>query len=281
MNDRCTMLVALLSVAGSRLISTFSLPISLLFLPRQLFTKGCSLLPNWRISTDLADDRYASTFAIFHQRYSTNTFPILAAGQPLRFLGHNGEINTIQGNENWMQARERSLTSPVWGERLPDLVAGDPDERSDSGRLDNALELLTLSGRNVLHSMQMMIPPAWEQDKELSAEERAWCEYHACCMEPWDGPAALIFGDGHYVGATLDRNGLRPMRYSLTSHGLLIVASEAGVLPIDIFDVVERGRLGPGEMIAVDLEHGVLLRNQMIKRNLPNSSPISSGWMPI
>ena len=209
-----------------------------------------------RFYLDLADERYLSSFAILHQRYSTNTFPSWSRAQPMRFLAHNGEINTIQGNQNWMQARERSLASPLWGERLPDLSPVIEPTGSDSGRLDNALELLALSGRTLLHSMQMMIPPAWEQDKELSPEERAWCEYHACCLEPWDGPAALIFGDGHYVGATLDRNGLRPMRYSLTSHGLLIVASEAGVLPMDISEVVERGRLGPGEMLAVDLERG-------------------------
>jgi glutamate synthase domain-containing protein 2/glutamate synthase domain-containing protein 1/glutamate synthase domain-containing protein 3 len=231
-----------------------------------------------RFYLDLADERYLSSFAILHQRYSTNTFPSWSRAQPMRFLAHNGEINTIQGNQNWMQARERSLASPLWGERLPDLSPVIDPSGSDSGQLDNALELLALSGRNLLHSMQMMIPPAWEQDKELSQEERAWCEYHACCMEPWDGPAALIFGDGHYVGATLDRNGLRPMRYTLTSHGLLIVASEAGALPIDISEVVERGRLGPGEMLAVDLQRGVLLRNQTIKQKLAVKQPYQQ-WL--
>lgn len=226
-----------------------------------------------RFYLDLADERYISSFAILHQRYSTNTFPSWSRAQPMRFLAHNGEINTIQGNQNWMQARECSLASPLWGERLPDLFPVIEPTGSDSGRLDNALELLTLSGRSLLHSMQMMIPQAWEHDKELSQEVRAWCEYHACCMEPWDGPAALVFGDGHYVGATLDRNGLRPMRYALTSHGLLIVASEAGVLPIDVSEIVERGRLGPGEMLAVDLRQGVLLRNRTIKRKLSEQQP--------
>lgn len=226
-----------------------------------------------RFYLDLADWRYTSSFAILHQRYSTNTFPSWPLAQPMRLLAHNGEINTIQGNRHWMQARERSLASPLWGERLPDLLPVIQTSSSDSGQLDNALELLALSGRDLLHSMQMLIPPAWEQDEELSPEERAWCEYHACCMEPWDGPAALIFGDGHYVGATLDRNGLRPMRYTLTSQGLLIVASEAGVLPCDPSDIVERGRLGPGEMLAVDLEQGVLLRNQEIKQQLSQRQP--------
>jgi glutamate synthase domain-containing protein 1 len=217
-----------------------------------------------RFYLDLADERYTSSFAIFHQRYSTNTFPSWPLAQPMRFLAHNGEINTVQGNRHWIEARERSLTSPLWGERLPDLLPVIQTASSDSGQLDNAFELLTLSGRSTLQSMQMMIPPAWEQDIECSPEERAWCEYHACCMEPWDGPAALVFGDGRYVGATLDRNGLRPLRYTLTSQGLLIVASEAGVLPCLPAEIVERGRLGPGEMLTVDLQEGVLLRNQAI-----------------
>jgi glutamate synthase (NADPH/NADH) large chain/glutamate synthase (ferredoxin) len=231
-----------------------------------------------RFYLDLADERYASSFAIFHQRYSTNTFPAWPLAQPMRFLAHNGEINTIQGNRHWMQARERSLSSPLWGDCLPDLVPVIQPDTSDSGQLDNALELLALSGRDLLHSMQMLIPPAWEQDGELSQQERAWCEYHACCMEPWDGPAALIFGDGHFVGAALDRNGLRPMRYTLTSHGLLIVASEAGVLPCDPSDVVERGRLGPGEMLAVDLVQGVVLRNTAIKQRLAQRQPYQQ-WL--
>ncbi len=227
---------------------------------------------------DLGDERYTSVFAIFHQRYSTNTFPAWPLAQPMHFLAHNGEINTIQGNRHWMQARERSFSSPLWGDRLPDLLPVIQLPNSDSGQLDNALELLTLSGRDLLHSMQMLIPPAWEQDMELAADERAWCEYHACCMEPWDGPAALIFSDGHYVGATLDRNGLRPMRYTLTSQGLLIVASEVGVLPCEPSEIVERGRLGPGEMLAVDLEQKKLLRNTKIKQMLAQRHPYRA-WL--
>ncbi|MEO7020013.1 MAG: glutamate synthase central domain-containing protein, partial [Ktedonobacteraceae bacterium] len=231
-----------------------------------------------RFYRDLADERYTSSFAIFHQRYSTNTFPSWSLAQPMRFLAHNGEINTIQGNRHWMQARERSLASQVWGERLPDLLPVIQEASSDSGQLDNAFELLTLSGRDALHSMQMLIPPVWEQDAEISPEERAWCEYHACCMEPWDGPAALIFSDGRYVGATLDRNGLRPMRYTLTGQGLLIVASEAGVLPCEPSEIVARGRLGPGEMLAVDLQQGVFLRNTEIKQELAQRQPYQQ-WL--
>lgn len=231
-----------------------------------------------RFYRDLADERYTSSFAIFHQRYSTNTFPAWPLAQPMRGLAHNGEINTIQGNRYWMQARERSFSSQVWGERLADLVPVIQEASSDSGQLDNVFEFLTLSGRSALHSMQMLIPPAWEKDTELSPEARAWCEYHACCMEPWDGPAALIFSDGRYIGATLDRNGLRPMRYTLTGQGLLIVASEAGVLPCEPAEIVARGRLGPGEMLAVDLQEGIFLRNAEIKQKLAQQQPYQQ-WL--
>ncbi|HET8850924.1 MAG TPA: glutamate synthase subunit alpha, partial [Ktedonobacteraceae bacterium] len=226
-----------------------------------------------RFYLDLADPRYTSAFALFHQRYSTNTFPSWALAQPMHLLAHNGEINTLQGNRNWMQAREEALVSPLWGDELHDLLPIIQPEGSDSAQLDNALELLTRSGRDLLHSMHMLIPPAWEQNPELGAAQRAWCEYHAGMIEPWDGPAALAFSDGRFVGAALDRNGLRPARYTLTSHGLLILASEAGVVPCEAHDVVEKGRLGPGEMIAVDLQHGVLLRNSEIKAALAERQP--------
>src|SRR6266446_2245930 len=238
------------------------------------------LAPNQlaRFYLDLADPRYASAFAIFHQRYSTNTFPSWPLAQPLRLLAHNGEINTIQGNRNWMQAREAALFSPHWGSRFHDLLPIIQPGGSDSAELDNVLELLAFSGRDLLHSMQMLIPPAWEHDPELESARRAWCEYHAGQIEPWDGPAALAFSDGRFVGAALDRNGLRPARYTLTSHGLLILASEAGVVPCEAHEVVEKGRLGPGEMIAVDLEHGVLLRNSEIKAALSQYQPYQQ-WL--
>jgi glutamate synthase (ferredoxin) len=231
-----------------------------------------------RFYLDLADPRYTSAFAIFHQRYSTNTFPSWQLAQPLRLLAHNGEINTIQGNRHWMQAREGALFSPLWGHHLHDLLPVVQADGSDSAQLDNMVELLTRSGRDLLHSMQMLIPPAWEQNAELNAEQRAWCEYHAGQMEPWDGPAALIFSDGRVVGATLDRNGLRPARYTLTSHGFLILASEAGVVPCEAHEIVEKGRLAPGEMIAVDLAHGVLLRDNEIKTVLARREPYQQ-WL--
>src|SRR6266852_767313 len=227
---------------------------------------------------DLADPRYTSALAIFHQRYSTNTFPSWPLAQPMRMLAHNGEVNTIQGNRNWMQAREVALFSPHWGSRFHDLLPIIQPGGSDSAELDNVLELLAFSGRDLLHSMQMLIPPAWEHDPELESARRAWCEYHAGQIEPWDGPAALAFSDGRFVGAALDRNGLRPARYTLTSHGLLILSSEAGVVPCDANEVVENGRLGPGEMIAVDLEHGVLLRNAEIKTALSQRNPYQE-WL--
>ncbi len=231
-----------------------------------------------RFYLDLADPRYTSAFAIFHQRYSTNTFPSWSLAQPFRLVAHNGEINTIQGNRNWMQAREASLVSPHWGNDFHDLLPIIQPGGSDSAQLDNMLELLTLVERDLLHSMQMLIPPAWEHNPELTSAQRAWCEYHAGMIEPWDGPAALAFSDGRFVGAALDRNGLRPARYTLTSHGLLILASEAGVVPCDANEVVENGRLGPGEMIAVDLEHGVLLRNAEIKTALSQRNPYQE-WL--
>jgi len=231
-----------------------------------------------RFYLDLAESEYMSAFAIFHQRYSTNTFPSWSLAQPFRFLAHNGEINTIQGNRNWLQAREASLASQHWGDDFHDLLPIIQPGGSDSAQLDNMLELLTLADRDLLHSMQMLIPPAWEHNPELTSIQQAWCEYHAGMMEPWDGPAALAFSDGRFVGAALDRNGLRPARYTLTSHGLLILASEVGVVPCDAHDVVENGRLGPGEMIAVDLEHGVLLRNAEIKAALAQQRPYQE-WL--
>ncbi len=233
------------------------------------------LAPNQLASfyRDLADPRYATAIAVFHQRYSTNTLPAWPLAQPARMLAHNGEINTVQGNTNWMQARESSLTSPLWNDQMADLLPIIQPHGSDSARLDNALELLTHAGRNLLHSMQMLVPPAWEQNLELDDAQQAWCEYHAGLIEPWDGPAALVFCDGRFVGAVLDRNGLRPARYTLTKQGMLIVASEAGVIQCEPDEIMEHGRLGPGEMIAVDVEHGLLLRNAEIKEALAQRQP--------
>jgi len=223
---------------------------------------------------DLADPRYTSAIAVFHQRYSTNTFPSWPLAQPLRLLAHNGEVNTVQGNRNWMAASEGTLSSPLWGERIKNLLPViQPGTVSDSAQLDNVLELLTCSGRDLLQAMQMLVPPAWEQDDTLDDAQRSWGAYHAGLIEPWDGPAALVFSDGRVVGAALDRNGLRPSRYTLTTDGLLIVASEAGVVSLDEHDVVEKGRLGPGEMIAVDVEQHIVLHNAQTKTALAHKQP--------
>lgn len=230
-----------------------------------------------RFYRDLDDPRYTSAMAVFHQRYSTNTLPAWPLAQPMRFLAHNGEINTIQGNRNWMQAREAAMTSPVWNEQVSDLLPV-ITSASDSAQLDNAFEFLSASGRDLLQSMQMLIPPAWEHDPEMNEEQRAWCDYHAGLIEPWDGPAALVFTDGHRIGAALDRNGLRPSRYTLTAQGLLIVASETGVVSVEAGDVVEKGRLGPGEMLAVDLDQHVLLHDDEIKEALARRQPYQQ-WL--
>ncbi|MDQ2905311.1 MAG: glutamate synthase large subunit [Chloroflexota bacterium] len=231
-----------------------------------------------RFYLDLADPRYMSAFALFHQRYSTNTFPSWSLAQPFRMLAHNGEINTLQGNHNWMRAREKTLCAPQWGDSIADLLPVSQEDGSDSIQLDNALELLTYSGRDLPHSVQMLIPPAWEQIPEMDNDQHAWCEYHAGQLEPWDGPAAVVFSDGRFVGAALDRNGLRPARYVLTSQGLLILASEAGIVPYEPHEVVEKGRLGPGEMLAVDLKHATVLRDRDIKAALAQRQPYQQ-WL--
>ncbi|MBM4437840.1 MAG: glutamate synthase subunit alpha, partial [Actinobacteria bacterium] len=214
---------------------------------------------------DLRDARYTSAAAVFHQRYSTNTSPSWELAQPFRMLAHNGEINTLQGNRNWMAAREAELTSGAWGADLAALKPITDDRGSDSYSLDHALELLTLSGRSLPHALMTLVPEAWELMPDMPADLRGFYAYQACLTEPWDGPAALALSDGRWVCGALDRNGLRPARYSITDHGLICLASEAGVLELDDHHIVEKGRLGPGRMIAVDLERGRLLYNDAIK----------------
>ncbi|HET8627197.1 MAG TPA: glutamate synthase central domain-containing protein, partial [Thermomicrobiales bacterium] len=225
---------------------------------------------------DLADPRYVTAFAVFHQRYSTNTLPTWQLAQPFRLLAHNGEINTVQGNRRWMAAREPGLSSPAWGDRLADLRPIVQPGGSDSASLDNVLELLVRSGRDPLEATALLVGEAWEGRADLDPHRRAFYAYHAPLMEPWDGPAALAFADGRVVGAALDRNGLRPARYRLTADDLLVVASEAGVLEPaggEPAAVLEAGRLGPGRMIAVDLARGRLLRHDDILGDLAARRP--------
>ena len=226
--------------------------------------------------TDLSDPRYRTAVAVFHQRYSTNTSPTWQLAQPFRMLAHNGEINTLDGNRNWMFAREGGLEHPLFGadtavlRPMTDRVGS---AMSDSCSLDQVLELLTHSGRNLVHSAMMLVPEAWRDAREMPADLKDFYAYHACLMEPWDGPAALAFTDGRWVCGSLDRNGLRPARYIVTDDDMVLMASEVGVIDIDDAHIVSKGRLGPGRMIAVDLETGRLLTDYAAKREFVEKKP--------
>ncbi len=228
---------------------------------------------------DLRDERFETPLALFHQRYSTNTFPNWILSQPFRFLAHNGEINTIQGNCNWTRAREADIASPIWGDKI-DLIKPiiQDDDFSDSARLDNALETLIMSGRDILHALMMLVPEAWENMPAMPRSRRDFYEYHACLSEPWDGPASIAFTDGSIAGAVLDRNGLRPARYIRTADGIVVMGSEVGMVPLDESTVVEKGRLGPGQMIAVDTARGKLLLNDEIKDAVASRQPYGE-WL--
>ncbi len=222
---------------------------------------------------DLRNPAFTTALAVFHQRYSTNTFPDWFRAQPFRFLAHNGEINTIQGNRSWMAAREGELEASRWGKRAESLKPIIQPGGSDSTSLDNALELLVQSGRDLLHAMSMLVPEAWENMPDLDEARKAYYQYHACLTEPWDGPAGLAFTDGTVAAATLDRNGLRPQRYYLTTDGRLMVGSEVGMLEVDERDIVRKGRIGPGQMIAVDTSKGRVFTNDDIKAELVARRP--------
>jgi glutamate synthase (NADPH/NADH) large chain len=228
---------------------------------------------------DLSDERFASRLALVHSRYSTNTFPSWPLAQPFRMIAHNGEINTVQGNRNWMRARQSQLRSELLGDLKPLYPIVTPGA-SDSASFDEVVELLTLSGRSLPHAVMMMVPEAWEKQTEIDPARRAFYEYHSMLMEPWDGPAALVFTDGSLVGATLDRNGLRPGRYLVTDDGLVVLGSETGVLDIDPNRVVRKGRLRPGKMFPSTRSRAVSSRTTRSKRPWPPPSRTASGWMP-
>ena len=217
---------------------------------------------------DLSNPNYETALCVYHQRYSTNTFPTWPLAHPFRMLAHNGEINTIRGNRNWTLARESELKADFWGADIDLLKPIIQPGSSDSASLDNVIEVLTMSGRPILHTMTMLVPPSWRGDKEITPELAAFYEYHTCLCEPWDGPAALVFTDGLTIGACLDRNGLRPARYQITADGIFSLGSEMGVDGLDQDTIVEKGRLAPGEMISIDTAAGVLLRDRQIKANL-------------
>lgn len=228
---------------------------------------------------DLMDERFESAFAIYHQRYSTNTFPQWALAQPFRMLAHNGEINTLKGNVNWMRSHEIRMASSAFGEMAEDIKPIIPAGTSDSGALDSVFEVLVRSGRSAPMTKTMLVPEAWS--KATTNMPKAWADMYAYCnsvMEPWDGPAALAMTDGRWVCGGLDRNGLRPMRYVVTGDGLLIAGSEAGMVPVDEAVVREKGALGPGQMIAVDMKDGRLYHDREIKDRLAGSQPFGD-WL--
>ncbi|HSM45202.1 MAG TPA: glutamate synthase central domain-containing protein, partial [Acidimicrobiia bacterium] len=226
---------------------------------------------------DLRDPDFEISFAIFHQRFSTNTFPSWDNAQPFRALGHNGEINTIQSNRSWMEARERGATPGVWGDRLEDVYPFLQPGLSDSASLDNVFELLLQSGRSLSHVKELLIPAAWENVADLSPELAAFYSYHAFLTEPWDGPAAIAATDGKSLIAGMDRNGLRPARWTITPD-MVIVASEAGVCPEEESRALETGQLGPGELILFDGETGEIGRSAEVKDRLANALPYSD-WV--
>jgi glutamate synthase (NADPH) large chain len=222
---------------------------------------------------DLKDERAVSALALVHQRFSTNTFPEWPLAHPYRMVAHNGEINTVKGNYNWMRAREGAMRSPVLGDDLQKLWPLIYPGQSDTACFDNCLELLTMSGYPLAQAVMMMIPEAWEQHTLMDERRRAFYEYHAAMMEPWDGPAAIAFTDGRQIGATLDRNGLRPARYIVTDDDLVVMASEVGVLPFPESKIVKKWRLQPGRMFLIDMEQGRIIDDQELKDQLAASKP--------
>ncbi|MFO1460386.1 MAG: glutamate synthase large subunit [Verrucomicrobiota bacterium] len=249
------------------------------FSARTIVYKGLFNAPQLpKFYLDLKDPLFVSALAIFHQRYSTNTFPTWHLAHPFRMLAHNGEINTLLGNKNWTRARETELESTVWGDEIETLRPIIQPGGSDSAALDNALEALDLSGRNLLHAVTMLAPEAWENSPELDPNLRDYYEFHSCLNEPWDGPAAVVFSDGRVIGATLDRNGLRPARFKIYDDGLMVMGSEVGVVSLDEKKVVRKGRLGPGKILAIDTVAGKFFDNDEVKNLVSGQQPYGD-WL--
>jgi glutamate synthase (NADPH) large chain len=223
--------------------------------------------------TDLQDKRAVSALAMVHQRFSTNTFPTWDLAHPFRMIAHNGEINTVRGNVNWFKARENAISSPILGDDLKKIWPLHYAGQSDSAAFDNALELLVMGGYSLAQAMMMLIPEAWEKHTTMDEKRRAFYEYHAAMMEPWDGPAAVAFTDGRQIGATLDRNGLRPARYLVTDDNLVVMASESGVLPIPEKRIVQKWRLQPGKMFLIDMDQGRIIDDKELKDSLALAKP--------
>src|SRR5436190_11845693 len=210
---------------------------------------------------------------LVHSRYSTNTVPSWPRAHPNRYLAHNGEINTLRGNVNWMNARQMLFDSDVWGDDIKKILPIINQDGSDSAMFDNCLEMLVLSGRSLPHAMMMMIPEPWENHESMSDEKRAFYQYHSCLMEPWDGPASMAFTDGRVIGASLDRNGLRPSRYYVTKDDLVIMASEVGVVDVAPERVAQKGRLQPGRMFLIDTEQGRIVADEELKNTIASEQP--------
>ncbi len=241
---------------------------------RTIVYKGLLLAPQIaNFYPELSDPEVDSALCLVHQRFSTNTFPSWKLAHPYRYIAHNGEINTVRGNINWMNARHQVLSSAVFGDDLKKLLPVIQPGGSDSAALDNAIELLVMSGRSLPHAMAMLIPEAWSKSAHMNAQKRAFYEYHASLMEPWDGPAAIAFTDGRSIGAMLDRNGLRPGRYLVTHDDLLLMASESGVLPVKPEDVKLKGRLQPGKMLLADTVEGRIIGDKELKARLYGRNP--------
>ncbi len=246
---------------------------------RTIIYKGLLLAPQIaHFYKELSDPETTSALCLVHQRFSTNTFPTWHLAHPYRYIAHNGEINTVRGNLNWMHARQSVLASPLFGDDIKKLLPIITPGGSDSAMLDNAIELLTLGGRSLPHVLSMLIPEAWDNDPTMPADVRAFYEFHASLMEPWDGPAAVAFTDGRVIGAKLDRNGLRPGRYVVTTDGLVIMASEAGVLPVKPETIRMQGRLEPGRMLLVDTTAKRLISDEEIKQQLAARQPYAQ-WL--
>jgi glutamate synthase (NADPH/NADH) large chain len=246
---------------------------------RTITYKGMMLAANLAVYyRDLADERVESALALIHQRFSTNTSPSWRLAQPFRYLCHNGEINTVQGNINWMMARRQNMSSEILGDDLEKLWPLIGDGASDSATFDNALELLLAGGYSLGHAMMLMIPEAWADNPLMDTGRKAFYEYHAAVMEPWDGPSAVAFTDGKQIGATLDRNGLRPARYFITDDGLVVLASEMGVLDIPEHKIIKKWRLQPGKMLLIDLEQGRIIDDEELKDSLSGAKPYQQ-WL--
>ncbi|HMB73708.1 MAG TPA: glutamate synthase central domain-containing protein, partial [Gammaproteobacteria bacterium] len=227
---------------------------------------------------DLRDPDYKSHLAMVHSRFSTNTFPSWERAQPKRFMSHNGEINTLRGNTNWTRAREGVMSSELYGDSLSKLFPIIDSGQSDSGVFDNVLEFLLMNGRSLQEAVMMMVPEAWQKNELMAPAKRAFYEYHSCLMEPWDGPASITFTDGKYIGAVLDRNGLRPSRYYLTHDDRVIMASEVGVVPVEPANVKAKGRLEPGRMFLINFEEGRLIPDSELKQHFAARHPYAQ-WL--